>query len=128
MNKHHKIQCVNDLPPGLRAPVQAMLDKQKELFDKEREIAVSKTVSLTQEIDTLAMLLMLIEDFGCSTNPRKRNGQDPRLQRAVQGVERQIAYHGKVFGLEMLDGLQCKLQSYGVKLDSDLLEEGWNRS
>lgn len=113
----NKIQCVADLPPGLRAPVQAMLDKQRAAFDQEREIAVKRTVALVQEISYIITLLMLIEEFEFSTNPRKRNGKDPRLQRAVRGMEKQLTYHGRVFGLEMLDGLRCKLESYGVRLE-----------
>lgn len=117
MSNKHRIQCVSDLPAGLRAPVQAMLDRQRAAFEQEREIAIKRTVSLVQEIDYLATILMLIEDLGCSTNPRKRGGKDPRLQIAIRGIDRQLSYHGNVFGLEMLDGLRCKLESYGVRLE-----------
>lgn len=115
----NKIQCIADLPPGLRAPVQEMLDKQKAFLDTEREIAIKRTVALVQEIDYLVTLLMLIEEFEFSTSPRKRKGKDPRLQRAIRNMEKQLTYHGRTFGLEMLDGLRCKLESYGVRLDTD---------
>lgn len=120
-------------PQGLRKRIQAYADQQieylqnqlieeRERAEREKEEAIKKTVQLVQEIDYSVALLACIEELEFSPEPRYRNGKPPRLQRLVAGMEKQMSYFGRVFGLEMLDGVREKLLSYNVRLEAPKID------
>jgi hypothetical protein len=115
-------------PQGLRKRVQAYADQQieylqnqlleeRERAEREKEEAIKKTAQIVLEIAYSVALLACIEDLDFSPDPRYRNGKPPRLQRLITGMEKQLSYFGRVFGLEMLDGVREHLLSYNVKLE-----------
>lgn len=117
-----RIILIEDFPPGLRNLVAAYTDQVvklvKERAEKERELAIKTTLSLVQEVDYSCALLSAIKVLGVSTDPRKRGGAKPRLQRFSEGMEAELQYFGGVFGPEIIDGLRGRLLSYGVKLEA----------
>lgn len=81
--------------------------------EKERHIS-KREMNMAIDIFLRMAMLVLIEDFGFGTKAQK--GKTPRLQKFITSFENKAKYMDSTFGVEMLDGINAKLEMHGVAL------------